>query len=56
MNKATLYNTTRAGTPIHKMNKFYMNSSAPDVNYTQYVLLFEHPDALTAAKNYTGSY
>lgn len=22
----------------------------------QYVLLFEHPDALTAAKEYTGSY
>ena len=56
VNKATLYNTTRAGPPIHKMNKFYMNSSAPDVSYAQYVLLFEHPDALTAAKEYTGSY
>lgn len=56
VNKATLYNTTRAGPPIHKMNKFYMNSSAPDAGYAQYVLLFEHPDALTAAKEYTGSY
>ena len=56
MNKATLYNTARAGPPIHKMNKFYMNSSAPDVSYAQYVLLFEHPDALTAAKEHTGSY
>lgn len=56
VNKATLYDTTRAGPPIHKMNKFYMNSSAPDAGYAQYVLLFEHPDALAAAKEYTGSY
>ena len=56
MNKATLYNTARAGPPIHKMNKFYMNSSAPDVSYAQYVLLFEHPNSLTAAKEYSGSY
>ena len=55
-NRATLYDTTRAGPPIHKMNKFYMNSSAPDASYAQYALLFEHPDALTAAKEYTGSY
>ena len=55
-NRATLYRTARAGPPIHKMNKFYMNSSAPDAGYAQYVLLFEHPDALTAAKEYTGSY
>ena len=28
----------------------------PDEKIAQYVLLFEHPDALTAAKEYTGSY
>ena len=56
VNKATLYNTTRAGPPVRDRNKFYTDGSAPDAGYAQYVLLFEHPDALTAAKEYTGSY
>ena len=55
-NRATLYRTARARPPVRDRNKFYTDGSAPDVSYAQYVLLFEHPDALTAAKEYTGSY
>lgn len=55
-NRATLYRTARARPPVRDRNKFYTDGSAPDAGYAQYVLLFEHPDALTAAKEYTGSY
>ena len=55
-NRATLYRTACARPPVRDRNKFYTDGSAPDAGYAQYVLLFEHPDALTAAKEYTGSY
>ena len=55
-NRATLYRTARARPPVRDRNKFYTDGSAPDAGYAQYVLLFEHPDALTAAKEYTGSH
>ena len=55
-NRATLYRTACARPPVRDRNKFYTDGSAPDVSYAQYALLFEHPDALTAAKEYTGSY
>ena len=55
-NKATLYNTTRAKPPVQDMNKFYMDGFAQDASYAQYVLLYEHPNNLTVAKEYSGSY
>jgi hypothetical protein len=55
-NKVTLYNTASAKPPVQDMNKFYMDGFAQDASYAQYVLLYEHPNNLTAAKEYSGSY
>ena len=53
----TLYNTALAKNPGSESGKFYAEApDTPDEKIAQYVLLFEHPDALTAAKEYTGSY
>lgn len=55
-NKVTLYNTASAKPPVQDMNKFYMDGFAQDASYAQYVLLYEHPNNLTVAKEYSGSY
>ena len=56
-NHLTLYNTALAKNPGSESGKFYAEApDTPDEKIAQYVLLFEHPDALTAAKEYTGSY
>ena len=55
-NKVTLYNTASAKPPVQDMNKFYMDGFAQDASYAQYALLYEHPNNLTAAKEYSGSY
>ena len=53
----TLYNTALAKNPGSESGKFYAEApDTPDEKIAQYALLFEHPDALTAAKEYTGSY
>ena len=56
-NRVILYNTALAKNPVSESGKFYAEApDTPDEKIAQYALLFEHPDALTAAKEYTGSY